>query len=52
MFNKFEMIGAIAISLFGGIAIGYSKAREKCLEAIINATRNAEKPKETKEEEP
>lgn len=52
MFNKLEMIGAIAISLFGGFAIGYSKAREKCLQAIIIATGESEKPKETTEEEP
>lgn len=34
MFTKLEMVGAIAISLFGGFAIGYSKAREICLQAI------------------
>lgn len=38
MFNKFEMFGAIVISLIGGFAIGYSKSREICLEAIIKAT--------------
>lgn len=38
MFTKKEFFGAIVISLIGGIAIGYSKAREICLEAIVRAT--------------
>jgi len=38
MFNKFELLSAITISMIGGIAIGYGKAREKCLEVILKAT--------------
>ena len=37
MYNKLEMVLAIGISLAGGFAIGYSKAREKFIEALINA---------------
>lgn len=36
-FGKLEFFGAVGISLLGGMAIGYSKAREICLEAMINA---------------
>lgn len=51
MFNKFEMLGAITISLFAGMAIGYSKAREICLEAIINATGGQKEHEATENEE-
>lgn len=51
MFTKLEMLGAIAISLFGGFAIGYSKAREICLQAIINATGQQEKTEASDKEE-
>lgn len=53
MFTKLEMVGAIAISLFGGfaIAIGYSKAREICLQAIITATGEQKEPETTEKEE-
>ncbi len=51
MFSKLEMVGAIAISLLGGFAIGYSKAREICLQAIITATGAQEKPEATEREE-
>lgn len=51
MFNKLEMLGAITISLIGGIAIGYSKAREICLQAIITATGEQKEPKANKKEE-
>lgn len=37
MFNKLEFIGGITVALAAGIAIGYSKAREKCMEAIAKA---------------
>ena len=47
MFTKLEMVGAIAISLFGGFAIGYSKAREICLQAIITATGEQKEPETT-----
>ena len=51
MFTKGEFFGAVAISLIGGIAIGYSKAREVCMEAIAKAQTeyNVEKEKEEKE---
>lgn len=51
MFTKLEMVGAIAISLFGGFAIGYSKAREICLQAIITATGEQKEPETTEKEE-
>ena len=51
MFTKLEMVGAIAISLFGGFAIGYSKSRELCLQAIINATGEQKKPETIEKEE-
>ena len=37
MFTKGEMILAIAFSLFGGFAIGYSKAREIFVSALAKA---------------
>ncbi len=52
MFNKFEMLGAITISLIAGMAIGYSKAREICLEAIIKVTGEQAETKEGESEEP
>ena len=52
MFSKLEMFGAISISLIGGFAIGYSKARELCLQAIINATGTQKEPEATAKEEP
>ncbi|MEY8573622.1 hypothetical protein AALD01_04320 [Oscillospiraceae bacterium 21-37] len=51
MFTKFEMLGAITISLIGGMAIGYSKAREICLQAIIQATGEQKKTEATENEE-
>lgn len=53
MFTKYEFFGAVAISLIGGIAIGYSKAREVCMAAIAKAQTeyNIEKEKEQIEEE-
>ena len=40
MFTKGEMILAIAVSLFGGFAIGYSKAREIFVTALAKAVFN------------
>ena len=37
MFTKGEMFLAISISLFGGFAIGYSKAREIFVAALSKA---------------
>ena len=51
MFTKLEMLGAITISLIGGMAIGYSKAREICLQAIITATGEQKEPETTEKEE-
>lgn len=51
MFTKLEMLGAIMISLIGGMAIGYSKAREICLQAIITATGEQKEPETTEKEE-
>ena len=51
MFTKLEMLGAITISLIGGMAIGYSKAREICLQAIINATGEQKEPEAAEKEE-
>ena len=45
------MLGAITISLIGGMAIGYSKAREICLQAIITATGDQKEPETTEKEE-
>ena len=53
MFTKGEFFGAVAISLIGGIAIGYSKAREVCMAAIAKAQTeyNIEREKEESEKE-
>ena len=40
MFTKGEMILAIAISLSGGFAIGYTKAREIFVTALAEAVFN------------
>lgn len=37
MFTKGEMILAIAVSLFGGFVVGYSKARELFVSALAKA---------------
>lgn len=44
--SKAEFFGTLAIGLIGGIFIGYSKAREKFLEAIIEVIDQKEKMKE------
>ena len=36
--SKFEFLGALIVGLIGGIFIGYSKAREIFLEALIKAS--------------
>lgn len=51
VFSKLEMFGAITISLIGGMAIGYSKARELCLQAIIKATGEQTEPEAMDKEE-
>lgn len=48
-FNKFEFFGATTICLIGGIAIGYSKAREIFIEALLTATANSKDNKEKEE---
>lgn len=37
MFSKKELFIAIGVSLFAGMGIGYSKAREKFMEALAKA---------------
>lgn len=37
MFTKAQFFIGVAVSAFIGIGIGYSKSREKCLEAMIKA---------------
>lgn len=37
MFSKSQFFIGVAIAAFIGIGIGYSKAREVCLEAVIKA---------------
>ena len=43
MFSKREFFVAVGFSLITGFTIGYSKAREKFMEALIKATPNADK---------
>lgn len=49
MFKKVEFFGAVGISLLAGVAIGYSKAREIFLEALLKSTTERN---DSKEEEP
>ena len=49
MFNKFEFIGGITVALVAGIVVGYSKAREKFVEAIAIAQIEYNIKQETKE---
>ena len=53
MFTKGEFFFFFSISLIGGIAIGYSKAREVCMAAIAKAQTeyNIEREKEESEKE-
>ncbi len=51
MFTKLEMLGAITISLIGGMAIGYSKAREILLQAFVTEISERKEPKATEKEE-
>lgn len=37
MFSKKEFFLGITLSLIAGFGVGYSKAREKCIEAMIKA---------------
>jgi hypothetical protein len=50
MFNKLEVFGLVTVALIGGFAIGYSKAREICLAAIINATGQKDEKTENEKE--
>ena len=38
MYNKKEMFLAVVLSLTAGFAVGYSKARELCLQSIMSVT--------------
>lgn len=50
MFSKKEFFVAVGVSLFAGIGIGYSKAREKFAEALLKATTpSVEETKEKKD---
>ena len=51
-FSKIEFFAAVTVGVLGGMAVGYSKAREKCLEALIKASssKNNNDSKETEEE--
>lgn len=51
MFNKLEFFGAIAATALIAFGIGYSKAREICLGALITvSSNNNDKENETEEE--
>jgi len=39
MFSKVELLIAVVVGLVGGISIGYNKAREECLRAIMKILR-------------
>lgn len=49
MYSKKEMFLAVTLSLAAGFAVGYSKAREICLQAIMSAT--GTKKEDSSEEE-
>ena len=51
MFNKLEFVGGIAVALVAGIAIGYSKSREKFMEAVAKAQIEYNLKQEAKESE-
>ncbi|MBQ8237872.1 MAG: hypothetical protein IJZ39_06990 [Oscillospiraceae bacterium] len=46
MYSKKEMFLAVTFSLIAGFAVGYSKARELCLQAIMTATGTSDKDSE------
>lgn len=49
MYDKKQLFGVVVISIAAGYNIGYSKARERFLEALIVAS--AENKEKTKEKE-
>lgn len=49
MFNKAQFFIGVAIAAFIGIGIGYSKSREKCLEAMIKAMPSKDGENETEQ---
>lgn len=51
MFTKLEMLGAITISLYGGMAIGYSKARKNLLTGNHHRDRRTEGTRDNRKEE-
>lgn len=42
MFTKREFFFGMAVTLMAGFAVGYSKAREKFVEALVKATGSTE----------
>lgn len=50
-FSKIEFFGAVGVALLGGMAIGYSKARETFLAAMIKAMPDKDKEESKTEEE-
>lgn len=50
MFNKAQFFIGIAVSAAIAYGVGYSKAREMCLEALIKATKTQEDEKEEENE--
>lgn len=51
MFNKFEFFGGITVALIAGMAYGYSKAREKFIEAVAKSQIEYNLKQEEKESE-
>lgn len=49
MYSKKEMFLAVTFSLIAGFAVGYSKARELCLQAIMTATNTTVKDSDEEE---
>ncbi len=49
MFGKKEFFVGMGVSLIAGIGIGYMKAREKFIEAVLKVT--SEKDEKTEEKE-
>ena len=46
MFGKKEFFVGMVVSLIAGIGIGYSKAREKFMEALLKVTASCDKKEE------
>lgn len=47
MFNKAQFFIGVTIAAIIGFGVGYSKSREKCLEAMIKATSSKNNEDET-----